>query len=115
MSVECLEFKSCIKGCMLGFINLFVPKMGLEIYGCTLWQKDGRRWINLPSREYKDENGEKKYMPVLRFREKAHYDAFVVAVKDAVDVWCKANPRKEEEVEEPEQSSPYGRSEEIPF
>ena len=91
MSVECLEFKSYVKGCMLGFFNIYVPKMGIEIFGCSLWQKNGKRWVNLPSREYKDSEGQTKYMPMLRLREKGHYEAFMKEIKKSVDTWCKQN------------------------
>ena len=88
MSVECMRYKSVNKGSLLGYADLFVPKTGLEIYGCTLHQKEGRRWINFPSREYSDETGEKKYAPIVRFREKAHMEGFTKVAKEAIEKKC---------------------------
>jgi hypothetical protein len=88
--IECLEFRSCEKGSLRGFANLFISNYGMEIYGCTLYMKNGRRWVNLPTREYTDPaTGEKKYVSVVRFRDKKQYDAFSEAAKVAIDKWCK--------------------------
>ena len=48
--IECLKYKPINKGSLLGYADIFVPKMGLEIFGCSLHQKDGRRWVNFPSK-----------------------------------------------------------------
>lgn len=95
MTIECMEFKPHNNKNLIGFANFWVPKMGLEIYGCSLHQKEGRRWLNLPSREYKDAEGVVKYMPVIRFRDKDHYNAFIDACKRAIDAWCAENAPKE--------------------
>ena len=54
--------------------------------------KDGRRWLNLPNKEYKDKDGETKYQPIIRFRDKDHYNKFCEIAKEAVDVWCAEHP-----------------------
>jgi hypothetical protein len=88
MSIECLNYKPINKGSLLGFADFFVPKMGLEIYGCSLFQKDGRRWINFPQKETTDEMGVKKYFSHLRFRDKAHMEAFSKVAIEAIDKFC---------------------------
>jgi hypothetical protein len=105
MSIECIGFRSFQKGCMQGFASFFLPKMGLEIHGCSVWQKDGRRWVNLPSREYKDkETGETKYSSVIRFRDELYFKAFCDGAKKAIDEWCLKNSelpeQKPQEIEE---------------
>lgn len=119
MTIECMEFRKHIKGNLLGFLNIYVPKMGIEIFGCSLWQKDGRRWINLPSREYQDNEGNTKYMPSIRFREKSHYNGFIKAAKDALDIWCRDNPDqepKQDPQKDPFSENTYEKKEmELPF
>ena len=89
MSVECMNYKPVNKGSLLGYADLFVPKTGLEIYGCSLHQKEGRRWVNFPSKEYTDsKTGEKKYASIVRFREKAHMEAFIKVAKEAIEKKC---------------------------
>lgn len=82
--IECIKYKEINKGSLVAFVDFWIPKMGLEITGCSLHVKDNRSWVNLPSREYTDQQGEKKYAPIVRFREKSHADAFSSACKEAI-------------------------------
>lgn len=109
MTIECMSFKAHKSGSLLGFANLFVPKMGLEIFGLSLHQKEGKRWLNMPSREYEDENGERKYLSIIRFREKSHYNAFIDKAKECIEKWCVNNG------EEISVGSEEFQQEEMPF
>lgn len=88
MAIECLKFQSVNKGSFLGYADFYIPKTGLEIYGCQLFQKDGKRWINMPAREYANEQGEKKFAPYLRYREPAHKDMFAELALKAIEKKC---------------------------
>lgn len=110
MSIECMEYRGYVKGSLQGFANLWIPKMGIEIYGCSLHMKDGRRWLNLPSKEYQDSSGEMKYSSVIRFRNKEHYTLFCERAKAAVDEWI----RKNAPTNEPEEA-PLMEEEGLPF
>ncbi len=92
MSIECMMFRSINRGSLIGFAKIWVPKMGIEIENISFFQSNGRRWISLPSKEY-EKDGEKKYYPLVRFREKGHMDMFTKAVIDAIEQWCKANEK----------------------
>ena len=94
-AVECLKFRSYSKGHLQGFADLYVPKMGLEIYGCALYMKNGHRWINFPTKEYKNEAGEEKWVEVVRFRDKEHKRAFGEVAVSAIDQWCAENNKSE--------------------
>lgn len=83
--IECLKYKPINKGTLLGYADLFAPKMGLEIFGVALHQKDGRRWVNMPSREYVDDKGEKKFISVIRFPNKVHMEEFTRQAKEAIE------------------------------
>ena len=107
--IECIKFKSHVKGALLGFADFRLPKMGIEIYGCSVHQKNGRRWVNLPSREYENELGEKKYASYVRFVESSHYSAFIEQALKAIDEYCK---EQNAAVPEPE---PVFNDEEVPF
>lgn len=95
--IECIRFKSYQKGHLQGFADLYIPKWGVEICGCSMYMKDGNRWLNLPSNEYTNNEGEKKFAPFLRFKEKKHWELFMKEAKKAVDEWCAANAQKEEQ------------------
>lgn len=85
--VTCIKYKSFVKGSLLGFVSFYVDKWGVEINGCTLNQKDGKRWINFPSKEFEVE-GEKKYQPLIKFKDKAHMDIFSEMAKKSIDEYC---------------------------
>lgn len=112
--IECTNYKSFQKGYLQGFADLYVEKFGLEFFGVPLYMKDGKRWINFPSKEYKNEQGEKKFMPYYRFRDKAHYTAFCEQAKDAIDKWCKESAPRETP-QENQQNFFNENNEEIPF
>lgn len=61
-----------------------VDKWDLEINGITLFEKDGKRWINFPSKEYM-KDGQKKYAPTFRFRDKKNFEKFCEVVKAEID------------------------------
>lgn len=92
--IECTSFRSYEKGCLQGFANLFIPKWGVEIYGATLNMKDGKRWVNLPSKEF-DENGTKKYIPIMKFRDRGLSEKFSELAKKAIEDYCAKNPQPE--------------------
>lgn len=100
--VECTRFKSVITGYLQGFADLYVEKWGLEIKGCSLYMKEGRRWINLPSKEFTTPEGEKAYSPIVKFREKDSMDKFTEEAKKAIDRYCSENTNDQDTFENSE-------------
>jgi len=94
--IECIKFKSHVKGHLQGFADFYVEKWGVELTGCALYMKEGRRWVNLPAKEYTNPEGEQKYAPIVRFRKKEHFEAFVNACKKAIDEYCAANQQNDD-------------------
>jgi hypothetical protein len=84
MTIECTKFTPLNKGVLVGFADLYVQKMDLEIFGCQLCNKNGKRWLNMPQKEYLKDN-EKKYLSIVRFRDKAKQDAFAEAAIKAIE------------------------------
>ena len=89
--IECIAFKAKNSGALQGFADIYIPKWGVEIFGVSLFMKNGHRWVSFPSRE-SVVDGEKKYWPYLRFKEKGHMDVFAKKVMDAIDRWCALQP-----------------------
>lgn len=87
--IACERYKSVNKGVLLGFADIYVEKWGVEIKGCSLCMKDGRRWVNLPSRKYVDDEQQEKFAPIVRFKDRNLERAFGEKVKEAIDEWCK--------------------------
>lgn len=89
--IECTQFKRFQKGSLQGFASIYVEKWDMDIPGFKLFMKDGRKWVNLPDRRYED-NGEEKFAPLFRFREKDNEDLFKEQVRKAISDYCAAHP-----------------------
>jgi len=82
--IICTRFNEYKKGSLLGFATLFIDKWGIEINSCTLHEKDGKSWVNLPTREYEEE-GQKKFMPIIFFKDSSLKTKFIEQAKDAIE------------------------------
>ncbi len=107
MTIECINYRPVNKGALLGFADFYIPKMGLEIFNCSLFQKDGRRWLSFPAKEHVDKEGAKKYTPLVRFRNKDHMEAFNKAANEAIEKWCAANQKQDVPAAEDEEPIPF--------
>ena len=88
--IICTHFKTYKKGHLQGYADLFIDKWNITIYGCGLYMKDGKRWVSFPMREY-EQDGEKKFIPIMRFKDKANHNIFCEQAKKSIDNWCKEN------------------------
>jgi hypothetical protein len=67
--MEIKNYKTIGNGCLLGKFDILIPEWGgLTIHECTVFAKDGKKWICFPSREYQAE-GQKKYFHLVRFEQ----------------------------------------------
>ncbi len=82
--IECLKLQIVNKGSLLGFCDLSIPQLGLEIFNIALFQKGPQRWLSFPSKEY-EKDGQKKYMPYLRFKKKESMENFSKQVFDVLN------------------------------
>ena len=63
------------KGALVGSFDLGMPS-GLIVRGAMLFEKDGRRWVGFPSKEWIKEDGTKGYTPFLEFASKEVSERF---------------------------------------
>jgi hypothetical protein len=54
------------KGLLIGCVDLELPS-GMIIRGVMLMESAGKRWINLPSKEWTNREGLKRCLPLLEF------------------------------------------------
>lgn len=85
MKIE--NYKEIRKGSILASFNLTLPKMSnLTIYGLTLFDSNGKRWVSMPSRSYDDpESGKKKYFAYVKFPDKDINDRFNKQILETVE------------------------------
>jgi len=91
--IECLKYKVLNKGSLEGFANIFVPSWGIEINGIAIFRKNGKRWVNFPSKEY-ESDGVKKYYPYIRFKDDKHKDLFDFEVIEAIQAFGQDNAQQ---------------------
>lgn len=85
LQVHCILFREFRRNTLLGFASFVVEPFGLVIEGCNAHEKDGERWVNLPSRQYKDEAGVTQWQPLIRFERKSSYWRFQSLALAAID------------------------------
>lgn len=85
MKIECTRFREIKTGTFVGFADIYLPELAIEIFGCTLHKKGDMRWINLPVRTYNAKDGDEKYSPIVRFRDPITYTEFCTDAKIAID------------------------------
>ena len=97
MSITCTKFKSFSKGSLIGFANFYLSKSGLEVNGCSVFQKNGHRWIIMPNREYKDrDTGEIKFSPVVKYKDPKLSKLFSKHGVLAIEKWCHEKPSEKQ-------------------
>ncbi len=52
--MEISNFKKVNSGCLICCFDVSIPEWGLTIAECKLFEKDGRRWVGLPSKQTSD-------------------------------------------------------------
>ena len=94
MRVECIRFKSCPKGVLLGFCDIKILDFGLTIFGITVNMKNGKKWCNMPAKDILQPDGAKKYISHLRFDTMEQMNEFSHLVEKAIDIYCEAESKK---------------------
>lgn len=84
MGIEITKFRKYEKGVTKGFFTAKLTNIGLEIRDCVLNEKNGERWVNLPSRPY-EQDGKTMYAPIVKFTEKDTWEKFKLATLAALD------------------------------
>jgi hypothetical protein len=67
------------KDSLRGFFDL-ETRSGLIVRGAMLFEKNGKRWVGFPSKEWTKQDGTKGYNPLLEFASREISDKFQAAV-----------------------------------
>lgn len=72
--MKVIEYKQINKGSLLGSMSILMDEWGgLVIREVLLFQKDGKRWLNFPSKTY-EKDGKTEYFYYLRFSDKIKHE-----------------------------------------
>jgi hypothetical protein len=64
--IKVANFKPITKNTLQGIFDLELP-FGVILRGCTLHEKDGKRWIGWPGKPYEKQDGSKSWTNIIDF------------------------------------------------
>ena len=101
--IKCIDYKDINKGSLMGSATLKIIELDLDIKNITLLQKDGKRWVNFPSRTY-ESKGETKRTYDIWIENPEKRKKFQEVAKAAIDAYLGNTGTLDE-----------GNKEELPF
>lgn len=87
--MQILEFRREERGHLKGSLDVQVPEWGgLIIENISFFQKDNRKWINLPARKV-EKDGKPHWQPLIRFEDPSVMKKFSLAVLELIEGYFK--------------------------
>lgn len=92
-SVEIKSFHVAKANTLLGFANVVIPELRMQLYDLTVHQQGDARWVGMPARPQinretdsvvRDAKGKIAYVPLLGFLDKTTREAFSDRVVEAL-------------------------------
>ena len=92
-TVVCTAWKPFERNTLKGFAELWLRTACLNIRGCAVHEKNGRRWVQLPAKPQldrdrnlvRDSDGKVQYAKVMEFDSKEAADRFSEAALKEID------------------------------
>ena len=101
MNVECKFYRPTQRnGFLQAHLDLYFPEMGVTFKDLSLWEKDGKRWLNMPARSYQDKTGNKKYAPYIVFDDAKYWGFQEAALKGIATFAAKGQSPSEPSVDD---------------
>ena len=89
--IRIVSYKAMDKGTLKAFLKIEIVLWRLQINGVMFHKTEKSQWIQLPMKEYLSGH-EKKYAPMLEFRDESLFNRFQSAVIQAVSEYKPAAP-----------------------
>lgn len=96
MAIEIVDFRTHEKNTLKGFVTVRLTNVGLEVRDLALHQKNGKRWLQLPSKPYQKPDGSKGWSYIISFYEKDRYNQFQAVALKALDAFRRDTKRNED-------------------
>jgi len=93
MALEIVEFRPHQKNTLQGFLTLRFTNVGLEVRDLALHKKNGKRWLQLPSKPYTKPDGSQGWSYIVNFYEKERYYQFQDVALKALDAFLRDTRR----------------------
>lgn len=91
MSVEILSYRPTNQGKKIGFIEVYIPKLGIVYNHLAHLQSGEKRWINFPTYPRETIGDKKLFVPYVQFKQTTHNTYFLEQVNEALKHYCEQN------------------------
>jgi hypothetical protein len=90
--IEIQNITAIHKGSLLATCDVHIVPWKITFNEVKIFEKGANRWIGMPSREYTNDLGEKKYIELVVFDSEGVKNRFRSQIMGAVDKFLAANP-----------------------
>ncbi len=90
--IEISNVQAVNKGSLLAKCDVYIAPWDLELCEVKVFEKGANRWLGMPSREFNNQLGEKKYIELITFRKEATKNRFRSQILEAIDKFLETNP-----------------------
>lgn len=80
------------KGTLLATCDVHIIPWKMTLHEVKIFEKGANRWIGMPSKEFTNEMGEKKYTELLTFDNDGVKNRFRNQIMGAIDKFLSSNP-----------------------
>lgn len=80
------------KGNLLATCDVHIKPWQMTLCEVKIFEKGATRWVGMPSKEFTNEVGEKKYRELMEFDSEAIKSRFRAQILEAVDKYLAENP-----------------------
>lgn len=96
------------KGSLLATCDVHIIPWKLTLHEIKIFEKGANRWLGMPSKEYTNDMGEKKYTDLVTFDNDGIKNRFRSQIMGAIDKYLESNPdMKPEDVIKEDDEIPF--------
>jgi DNA-binding cell septation regulator SpoVG len=78
------DWKPFQKNALRGFFSVHLPS-GMVVHDCGLFEKNGSRWVALPSKKFTSTSGKVSWSPIVEIPDRQDMDRFRILILAALD------------------------------
>lgn len=90
--IEISNIQAVNKGSLLAKCDVYIAPWDMELCEVKVFEKGANRWLGMPSREFTNQLGEKKYIELINFRKENTKTRFRAQILEAIDKYLETNP-----------------------
>ncbi len=106
--LEVQNINAVNKGTLLATCDVHIIPWKMTLHEIKIFEKGTNRWVGMPSKEFTNDQGEKKYTELLTFDSDAVKNRFRAQIMGAIDKYLAQNPEmKPEDVVKEDDELPF--------